>query len=118
MQEILSNNSLPEWYWPEQDSLNIQSFKAIFFLVTPHSMQDLSSFPNQGLNLCPLQQKLGVLTTRLPEKSQDYLLNNCQRGWLTDFVLFCFGFIVLMLTMPWYLSYKQQKQYILIEPAK
>ena len=33
-------------------------------------MKDLS-FPNQGLNLCPLQWKLGDLATGLPWKSQN-----------------------------------------------
>ena len=34
-----------------------------------------SLFPSQGLNLCPLHGKYGVLTTELPGKSQPLLTN-------------------------------------------
>ena len=37
-------------------------------LARPHGMRDLSS-PDQGWNLCPLQCKLRVLTSRPPGRS-------------------------------------------------
>ena len=43
-----------------------------FFLAMLRGMQDLSS-PDQGLILCPLQWKLGALTTGLPGKSLERL---------------------------------------------
>ena len=41
-------------------------FLSLFFLATPYGMQN---FPDQGLNLHPLQWKHGVLTTGLPRSS-------------------------------------------------
>ena len=36
------------------------------------ALHDLWNFPDQGLNLCPLQWKHGVLTTGPPGKSQNF----------------------------------------------
>ena len=44
--------------------------KKIYLFIFGHILRHVrSSFPNQGLNLCPLQWKCGVLTIGLPEKS-------------------------------------------------
>ena len=48
-------------------------FYFIIFLAMPHGMWDLK-FPNQKVNLCPLQWKHGVLTTRLPGKSPFHVI--------------------------------------------
>ena len=44
-----------------------------FFYLAAWHMRSL--FPSQGLNLCPLHWKCGVLTTELPGKSQHLLTN-------------------------------------------
>ena len=43
-------------------------FTFFFFLAMLQGMQG-SQFSNQGLNLCPLPWKQGILTTRLPGNS-------------------------------------------------
>ena len=49
---------------------------------------------NQGLNLCPLQWKLGVLNTGPPEKFPIYTSENaCPHGSCTDTL--AFGFLLL-----------------------
>ena len=51
---------------------------SFLFLAAPRGMRDLSS-PTQGLNLCPLQWKCGVLTTG-PPGSPRILILYCRRN--------------------------------------
>ena len=57
--------------YPPSREIALYLLKEIFFLVTPCCKQDL--FPNQKMNLLPLQWKQGELTPRPPGKSQKSL---------------------------------------------
>ena len=53
-------------------SLNFSPATFFLFLFFGCTIQQVGSyFPNQGLNLCPLHCKHGVLTTGPPGKSPD-----------------------------------------------
>ena len=63
--DILRVNNIA--YPPSSKATNVYFIfmkkKFFFFLAAPHGVRDLSS-PTWGSNLCPLQWKRGILTTR------------------------------------------------------
>ena len=59
------------WLTPTPSFCPFKKKKKIIYFSFGHAAQRAKSyFPNQGLNLCPLQWKLKVLTTGPPGKSQ------------------------------------------------